>query len=97
MPAVSPAVLAELVRDRRDGHVYFEPGRSEPRVIPDAAFGPVSRRALRDVAAIPISADRPDNTEPPLPLLQYEDARRFPLWGVPGKEPPAQEADETDG
>jgi hypothetical protein len=98
VPAVSRAVLQELVRDRGDGHVYFEPGRASPHAIPEAAFGPVSRRALRDVAAIPVSADRPDNTEPPLPLLQYEDARRFPLWGIPGKvPPPAPDPDETDG
>jgi hypothetical protein len=95
VPAVASSVLEELVRDRGDGHVYFEPGRSTPIVIPANAFGPISRRALREVSAVPVSADRPDNTEPPLPLLQYEDARRFPLWGVPGKKPPASEGGES--
>jgi hypothetical protein len=94
VPAVAPSVLADLVRDRGDGHVYFEAGRSAPVVIPGDAFGPVSRRALRDVSAMPVSADRPDNTEPPLPLLQYDEARRFPLWGVPGKKLPDSEGAE---
>jgi len=93
VPAVAPAVLQELVRDRGDGHVFFEPGREAPHVIPAPAFGPVARRAIQEVAAVPISADRPDNAEPPLPLLQYDEARRFPLWGVPGKEPPEGEGD----
>ncbi len=97
VPAVASAVLEELVRDRGDGHVYFEPGRSTPIVIPATAFGPISRRALREVGAAPVSADRPDNTEPPLPLLQYDDARRFPLWGVPGKKLPDAEAEEEEG
>ena len=91
VPAVSPAVLSELVRDRGDGHVFFEPGRGEPLVVPVAAFGGVARRAIRDVSGVPVSADRPDAEEPELPLLQYDEARRFPLWGVPGKEPPEGE------
>ncbi|MEM9190022.1 MAG: hypothetical protein AAGF12_12640 [Myxococcota bacterium] len=85
VPAVAPAVLNDLVSDRGDGHVYFEPG-APPRVVPASAFGPISRRALRDVSAVPVSADRPDNHEPPLPLLQYDTPRRFPLFGVPGKK-----------
>jgi hypothetical protein len=98
VPAVASSVLLELVRERGDGHVYFEAGRSTPIVVPASAFGPVSRRALRDVAATPVSADRPDNTEPPLPLLQYGEARRFPLWGVPGKktEPSAPSREGED-
>jgi len=55
----------------------------------------VAPRALREVAGTPVSADRPGQEEPELPLLQYDDARRFPLWGVPGKEAPEQ--DEQDG
>jgi len=97
VPAVASSVLEELVRDRGDGHVYFEPGRSAPIVLPASAFGPISRRALREVGAAPVSADRPDNTEPPLPLLQYDDARRFPLWGVPGKKVPEPASDGEDG
>ncbi len=93
VPAVSPAVLEELVRDRGDGHVYFEPGREEPLVVPGRAFGPVSRRALRDVAASPVSAERPDNDEPPLPMFQYGEVRSFPLFGLPGKAPPSDTAE----
>ncbi len=88
VPAVAPAVLEELLRDRGDGHVFFDSQTGTPIVVGANSFGPVSRRALRDVAATPVSADRPDNTEPPLPLLEYAEARRFPLWGLPGKDAP---------
>lgn len=96
VPAVSPAVLQELVRDRGDGHVFFELGRSEPILVAASAFGTVPRRVIREVAGVPISADRPQDEEPELPLLQYEDARRFPLWGVPGKEVPPRDAEERE-
>ena len=33
-----------------------------------------------------VHADSPEEVEPPLPLMQYGEARRFPLWGVPGKK-----------
>ncbi len=91
VPAVSPAVLTELVRDRGDGYVFFEPGRGAPQVVPASAFGTVPRRVIREVAGTPVSADRPDDDEPELPLLQYDEARRFPMWGVPGKELPERE------
>lgn len=94
VPAVAPAVLEELVSDRGDGHVFFETGRPEPVVVPAKAFGPVARKTLRDVAGVPISADRPDQDEPELPLLQYDEAHRFPMWGVPGKEIPDDEGEE---
>ncbi|MBX3250400.1 MAG: hypothetical protein KF901_24710 [Myxococcales bacterium] len=86
VPAVSPTVLEELVRDRGDGYVFFEGGPdgiATPRVVPAGAFGPVSRKALRDVAAHLVRADRPVSAEIPLPLLQYDEPRRFPLWGLP--------------
>ena len=88
VPAVAPAVLQDLVRDRGDGTVFFFADEDEPRVVPAAAFGPVSRKVLRDVAAVPVGADRPVEEEPALPLLRYEKPRRFPLWGVPGKDAP---------
>ena len=87
-PAVSPEVLVELVKNRGDGHVFFEPDRAAPLVIPGTAFGSLSRRALSDVhaeaaAAIPLPDDAPR-----LPLLRYEDVPRFPLMGLPGKRIP---------
>ncbi|MEM9071658.1 MAG: hypothetical protein AAGE52_24330, partial [Myxococcota bacterium] len=95
VPAVSPTVLQELVRDRGDGYVFFDADQPEPRVVTAGAFGPVSRKVLRDVAAVPISADRPVDDEPELPLLRYEKPRRFPLWGIPGKKLPAEEENES--
>lgn len=89
VPAVSAAVLQELVRDRADAYVFFEAapdGTALPRAVPAAAFGPVSRKALRDIAATPVSASRPAELEVPLPLLQYDEPRRFPLWGVPNAD-----------
>lgn len=88
VPAVAPQVLADLVADRKGGHVFFEPTTATPRVVPGAAFGPISRQVLRDVAALTVHADAPDRYDPPLPLMQYGDSSRFPLWGVPGKDRP---------
>jgi hypothetical protein len=89
VPAVAPQVLSDLVSDRKGGHVFFEPESATPRVVPASAFGSISRQVLRDVAALTVHADAPDRHDPPLPLMQYGDARRFPLWGVPGKDRPA--------
>lgn len=86
VPAVSPAVLQDLVRDRGDGYVFFDAEQAEPRVVASSAFGPVSRRVLRDIAAIPIGAERPAEDAAPLPLFRYDKPRRFPLWGIPGKK-----------
>lgn len=96
VPAVAPQVLQDLVSDRQGGHVFFEPETSAPRVVPASAFGPVSRQVLREVAAMTVHADAPDRHDPPLPLMQYGDARRFPLWGVPGKDLPLSEEDAQD-
>jgi len=98
VPAVAPQVLSDLLSDAKGGHVFFEPESGAPRVVPAAAFGPVSRQVLRDVAGLTVHADAPDRTDPPLPLMEYGDARRFPLWGVPGKDleiapPPGTEED----
>ena len=86
VPAVAPAVLLDLVRDRGDGYVFFSPDRDSPTVIAAGSFGPVSRKALREISAIPHGANRPEMFEAELPLLQYDKPRRFPLWGVPGKD-----------
>ena len=91
VPAVSAAVLQDLVRERGDGTVFFDAATATPRVVPKASFGPVSRRMLKEIAAVPISAARPEADEPELPLLRYEKPRRFPLWGVP--TPQESEAD----
>jgi hypothetical protein len=85
VPAIAPSVLEELVRDRAGGHVFFEPDAPAPRVVPHEAFGPISRRALRQVAGQVVHADAPDRVDPPLPTLQYGPAARFPLWGAPGR------------
>ncbi|MGE0785029.1 MAG: hypothetical protein AB7S26_05020 [Sandaracinaceae bacterium] len=86
VPAIAPAVLSELVSDKKGGHVFFERDGQPPRVVPAAAFGPVSRQILRDVGGEVIHADAPEELDPALPLMQYGDARRFPLWGVPAKK-----------
>ena len=86
VPAVSAAVLEELVRERGSGHVFFEPEHGAPRVIPAESFGPVSRRGLREVAAQLVHADSPERFDPPLATLEYGPETRFPLWGVPGKD-----------
>ena len=96
VPAVAPTVLADLVSDAQGGHVFFEPESNTPRVVPANAFGPVSRQVLRDVAGTVVHADAPDRVDPPLPLMQYGDARRFPLWGVPGKDLPVTSSDGAD-
>lgn len=95
VPAVAPAVLSDLVADGRGGHVFFEPESEVPRVVAAGAFGPVSRQVLRDIAAQVVHADAPDRYDPPLPLMEYGDRRRFPLWGVPGKDLPLTDPDLT--
>jgi hypothetical protein len=96
VPAVAPSRLEELLQDRGDGHAFFEPGESAPRIVAASAFAPVSRRVLREVAGVHVHADRPLDTDPALPELQYDKPRRFPLWGVPGKESPQSEPDPED-
>lgn len=97
VPAVAPQVLQDLVADRQGGHVFFEPESEAPRVVPATAFGPVSRQVLRDVAGLTVHANAPERYDAPLPLMQYGDARRFPLWGVPGKDLPVpSNEDATD-
>jgi len=88
VPAVAPAVLVDLVADRNGGHVFFDPEHSTPRVVAASAFGPISRQVIRDIAGVAVHADAPDRYDPPLPLMQYGEPRRFPLWGVPAKEQP---------
>jgi hypothetical protein len=85
VPAVMPAVLEDLVRDRGGGHVFFEPESPAPSVVSNEAFGPVSRRVLREIAGQVVHAEAPDRVDPPLPTLQYGPETRFPLWGAPGR------------
>lgn len=96
VPAVAAPVLEALLSDRQGGHVFFEPETATPRVVKAEAFGPVSRQVLRDVAAMTVHAEAPDRVDPPLPLMQYGDVRRFPLWGVPAKGAPAAAPPEDD-
>lgn len=81
-PAVGPEVLADLVRNRDDGLVFFEPGGDAPIVVPASAFGPVTRRALRTIAATPVTGEALELSEPELPLLEYGEPTRFPLRGT---------------
>ena len=81
VPAVSPAVLVDLVRPQQE-YVFFT-GEGLPQRIAKNNFGPVSRRALREVAATSLPARTLDVSEPELPLFRYDKARRFPLWGLP--------------
>jgi hypothetical protein len=97
VPAVAPAVLLDLLRDRGDGHVFFSPEDAHPKVVRGSSFGPVSRRVLREIQGTVIHADAPDRYDPPLPMMQYGEKRRFPLWGVPGKDEPAVEEKKKEG
>ena len=90
VPAVASSVLEDLVRERGSGFAFFEPSTDDvtvpiPRILAADAFGPVSRRILREVGAQLVHAEAPDRVDPALPLMQYGPARRFPLWGVPGR------------
>lgn len=87
VPAVSSAVLEDLVAGAGGGHVFFV-GDGRPRVLANDAFGPVSRRVLKSVAGAHVHADAPDRADVPLPQLAYGPESRFPLWGVPGKTEP---------
>ena len=86
VPAVAPSVLEDLVRERGGGHVFFEPESPVPRLVANEAFGPVSRRVLREIAGQVVHAEAPDRVDPPLPMLQYGPETRFPLWGAPGQD-----------
>lgn len=90
VPAVSSSVLEELVAGAGGGHVFFE-NDGAPKVVPNDAFGPVSRRVLKAVAGQHVHADAPDRADVPLPLLSYGPETMFPLWGVPGKVEPKPE------
>jgi len=95
VPGVAPTVLESLLTDRGDGHVFFDLAGT-PRLVAGGAFGPVSQRALTSVASTPVDADTFEHEEPPLPLFNYDEARRFPLWGVPGKAVPDEDAPDKD-
>jgi hypothetical protein len=44
-----------------------------------------------------VSASRPAELEQPLPLLQYDEPRRFPLWGVPNADDPGTPPTKPEG
>lgn len=96
-PAMAASVLEEFVGDPAGGHVFFELEASAPRLVPDAAFGPLSRRVLRDVAGALVDARAPDRSDPPLPTIQYGPDTRFPLWGAPGRARSEASQDEGGG
>ncbi len=96
VPRVHPSVLEDLLTDRGDGYVFFDANQPMPRVVPASAFGPVSRRALQQLGAAPVSAHPLPSEEPELPLLRYDRPRRFPLWGIPGKQPSADESHDLE-
>ncbi|MEM6959215.1 MAG: hypothetical protein AAF645_26265 [Myxococcota bacterium] len=79
VPAVSPRVLDDLLRERGNGFAFFDD--EGPRVIAADAFGPVSRRVLRQLAPSSVSASALGDDGPGLPLLRYDKPRRLPLWG----------------
>ncbi len=87
VPAISSSVLSELLRARGDGFAFFPvTARSEeatPLYLAASAFGPLSRRAIQALSGDPLDARAPAIEEPPLPIVDYEKSRRFPLWGIP--------------
>lgn len=70
VPAVAPAVLADLVRTRDGGHVFFEPD-GVARVVRDDAFASASLRAIKPYSLVDIDAEVSPSAEPLLPLFQY--------------------------
>jgi hypothetical protein len=86
VPAVQPAVLEDMLASQRGSHVFFEEDGVPPRVVPDAAFAPLSRSILRELAGVVVHADMPGREDPALPLLSYGPEVRFPLWGAPGRD-----------
>ena len=91
VPSVAPAVLLGLLGDRGGAHVFFRHGGTPVRV-PDSAFRDASRAILDEIPTRVVSAAAPAE-ERPLELFEYAEARRLPLFGLPGvKEEPAAEA-----
>jgi len=90
VPAVSPDVLLDLLGDREDGHVFFSHGAAQPARIPDHDFRPASRALLHEISTRVVSSAAPQE-EPELSLFNYAEARRLPLFGLPGKDAPEGE------
>jgi hypothetical protein len=86
VPAVQPAVLEDMLAEQRGSHVFFEVDGAPPRVVPDAAFAPLSRAVLRELSGVVVHAEMPGRVDPPLPFLAYGPEVRFPLWGAPGRD-----------
>jgi len=86
VPAVAPSVLLGLLGDREGGHVFFGHEGGSPGRVPDADFRDASRAILDEISTRVVSAAAPVE-DPPLELLQYAEARRLPLFGLPKAEP----------
>lgn len=97
VPAVAPAVLEDLLRERGSGHVFFEPDQPAPRVLPHAAFGPISRQMLPVLGGQLVNAAAPERVDHPLSTLQYAPETLFPLWGVPGSTTTGEAPDDAGG
>ena len=83
VPAVAPDVLKDLVHPQGEDHVFFHPEETVPRRVANTAFGLVTRSMIDHVAARAVHADAPERFDPPLPVMEYDELRRFPLRGVP--------------
>jgi hypothetical protein len=90
LPAVSPALVDELVASRGAGHVFFRWGDHPPALVAAEAFGPVTKQSIFALGAKGEVAVPPTLPEELLPLLRYDEAHRFPTWGIPGQELPGE-------
>lgn len=87
IPSVSPVVLQELVAQmKKPGYTFFRPDKRQPVVLPPESVGPLTRAAIAGLAGEHIAATALSVEDEPLPLLHYDDARRFPLRGVVKEE-----------
>ncbi len=89
VPAVAPGVLEELV-SVQGAHIFFHPhpqgASAVPTAVPESAFGPASRSALRESRASSVQAEPLRIETADLPLLAYDSPTRFPMWGLPDGE-----------
>jgi len=95
VPAVSSDVLLGLLKDRGDAHIFFTHGAAEPSRVPDQAFREATRALLHEISTRVVSAAAPQE-EPPLGLFDYAEARRLPLFALPGVKESASESAEGD-
>jgi hypothetical protein len=88
LPSVAPELLTELIPDAQSGHVFFQWGEAPPVVVPRGGFAEVSRDTIYSLASMSANLSEPADRIQELPLLQYDEARRFPTWGLPGQDMP---------